>query len=151
MLGRRTRLRWLAPALAILAAILATAGLIQWEPWQHLTTSRGRITSPTPSTPSSTPPKPPAAALPRSTPLTYNQLVVPVLVDGTYDIYLADVTNNAPVRPLIKRPGNDTGVSISPDRASPVSFARSRRVSDWLRGALCRPGSSSNGSACLPS
>jgi Tol biopolymer transport system component len=52
--------------------------------------------------------------------LTDNQLLVPVLVDGTYDIYLADVTNNAPVRPLIKRPGNDTGVSISPDRASMI-------------------------------
>ena len=45
---------------------------------------------------------------------------MPVLVDGTYDIYLGDVTKNAPVRALIKRPGNDTEVSLSPDRASMI-------------------------------
>jgi hypothetical protein len=48
--------------------------------------------------------------------LTDNQLPVPVLVDGTYDIYLADVTNNAPGRPLIKRPGKDTGLHIAGPR-----------------------------------
>ena len=58
--------------------------------------------------------------MPRSTPLADTQLLVPVLVDGAYDIYLGDVTKNAPVRPLIQRPGNDTSVSLSPDRASMI-------------------------------
>ena len=45
---------------------------------------------------------------------------MPVLVDGAYDIYLGDATKNAPVRALIQGPGNDSSVSLSPDRASMI-------------------------------
>jgi Tol biopolymer transport system component len=41
-------------------------------------------------------------------------------VDGSYDIYLGDVTKNAPIRALIKRPGDDTNVTLSPDRTSMI-------------------------------
>jgi TolB protein len=59
-------------------------------------------------------------ALPRSEPLTDTQMLVPVLIDGAYDIYLADTDNPAPVRALIQADGNDTNPSLSPDRATMI-------------------------------
>jgi Tol biopolymer transport system component len=53
-------------------------------------------------------------------PLTHTQLLVPVLVHGAFDIYLGDVTKNAPGPALIKSPGDDSGVTMSPDRASMI-------------------------------
>jgi Tol biopolymer transport system component len=59
--------------------------------------------------------------VPRSRPLPDTQLLVPVRSgDGTYDIYLGDVTKDAPGRALIKGPGDDTNVALSPDRASMI-------------------------------
>jgi hypothetical protein len=83
-------------------------------------TSAEPNTSRTHASASSASSSPPAPRLPRSTPLTDTQLLVPVRVDGTYDIYLGDVTKDAPVRALIKRPRNDTDVSLSPHRASMI-------------------------------
>ena len=98
----------------ILAAVAAVAGVLVvvavsfWPTTPRAPTSAEPASSGTHAPASSASSPPPAPRLPRSTPLTDTQLLVPVLVDGTYDIYLGDVTKNAPVRALIKRPGNDT-------------------------------------------
>jgi Tol biopolymer transport system component len=60
------------------------------------------------------------ATLPRSEPLTETQMLVPVLIDGAYDIYLGDTDAEGPVRPLIEADGNDTNPSLSPDRATMI-------------------------------
>lgn len=113
--GRR---RWYAVILGAAAVIAGVVVAVATIPDGTGTANPTGTLSPTPSTPSPTPTRTPPAALPRSTPLPDTQLLVPVLVDGAYDIYLGDVTKKAPVRPLIKGPGNDTSVSLSPDRAS---------------------------------
>ena len=101
-----------AVLVGIVAAVVANLPLTPSTP-------TGPQASSTPS-PSQTTPQTPASTLPRSAPLPETQLLVPVLVDGAYDIYLGDVTKKAPVRPLIERRGNDTSVSLSPDRASMI-------------------------------
>ena len=104
----------------MVAGALVVAAVSFWPTTPRAPTSAEPASSGTHApTPSASSP-PPAPRLPRSTPLSDTQLLVPVLVDGTYDIYLGDVTKNAPVRALIKRPGNDTEVSLSPDRASMI-------------------------------
>jgi Tol biopolymer transport system component len=113
--SRRTKV--LVVGAVIVAAASAVGLLIQWEPTVTTEPHTGSPSSSVPSPPPTTTPVPP---LPRSTPLTNTQLLVPVLVDGTYDIYLGDVTKNAPVRALIKGPGDDTNVTLSPDRASMI-------------------------------
>jgi Tol biopolymer transport system component len=103
-------------AAAVVAGIVAVAAVNLWP-----TPSAPISTEPSvASTPSATSTKTPESALPRSTPLADTQLLVPVVVDGAYDIYLGDATKNAPVRPLVQGPGNDTSVSLSPDRASMI-------------------------------
>ena len=111
------RTKVLVVSAVIVAAASAVGLLIQWEP---TVTTGPDTSSPSSSAPSPPPTTTPVPPLPRSTPLTDTQLLVPVLVDGTYDIYLGDVTKNAPVRALIKRPGDDTNVTLSPDRASMI-------------------------------
>ena len=111
------RTKVLMVSAVIVAAASAVGLLIQWEP---TVTTGPDTTSPSSSAPSPPPTTTPVPPLPRSTPLTDTQLLVPVLVDGTYDIYLGDVTKNAPVRALIKGPGDDTDVTLSPDRASMI-------------------------------
>ena len=101
----------------IVAAASAVGLLIQWEP---TVTTGPDASSPASSAPSPPPTTTPVPPLPRSTPLTDTELLVPVLVDGTYDIYLGDVTKDAPVRALIKGRGDDTSVTMSPDRASMI-------------------------------
>ena len=101
----------------IVAAASAVGLLIQWEPTVTTAPDSSSPSSSAPSPPPTTTPVPP---VPRSTPLTDTQLLVPVLVDGSYDIYLGDVTKNAPIRALIKGPGDDSGVTMSPDRASMI-------------------------------
>jgi molecular chaperone DnaK len=91
-----------------------------WPTPDAPTSAEGPSSSTEASPSSPTPTKPPVPPLPRSTPLTDTQLLVPVVVNGSYDIYLGDVTKNAPVRALIKRPGDDANVSLSPDRASMI-------------------------------
>jgi molecular chaperone DnaK len=68
----------------------------------------------------STTPTDEVRTLPRSTPLTDTQILVPVLIDGSYDIYLGDTDAEGPVRPLIEGGGNDTNPSLSPDRATMI-------------------------------
>ena len=116
MSGGRRPLALILAAAAVVAGIVAVAAVNFWP-------TPGASTSPEPSpssTPSASPTKTPASALPRSTPLPDTQLLVPVLVDGAYDIYLGDARKNAPIRPLIQGEGNDTSVSLSPDRATMI-------------------------------
>jgi Tol biopolymer transport system component len=117
--GRRNVALILAAAAAI-AGILVVTVVNFWPTTPSAPTSAEPSASGTEVSPSSPSTSPPAPRLPRSAPLTDTQLLVPVHVDGTYDIYLGDVTKNAPVRALIKRPGNDTAVTLSPDRASMI-------------------------------
>jgi molecular chaperone DnaK len=72
------------------------------------------------STPSETASTDEEPTLPRSTPLTDTQMLVPVLIDGAFDIYLGDTDAEAPVRPLVEADGNDTNPSLSPDRATMI-------------------------------
>jgi Tol biopolymer transport system component len=111
------RTKVLVASAVIVAAVSAVGLLIQWEP---TVTTGPHTSSPSSSVPSPPPTTTPVPPLPRSTPLTDTQLLVPVLVDGSYDIYLGDVTKNAPIRALIKRPGDDTNVTLSPDRTSMI-------------------------------
>jgi molecular chaperone DnaK len=114
--GGRKPLALILAAAAVVAGIVAIAAVNLWS------TPSGSI-SPEPSassTPSATTTRTPASALPRSTPLTDTQLLVPVLVHGAYDIYLGDTTKKAPVRALIQGSGDDSSVSLSPDRASMI-------------------------------
>jgi Tol biopolymer transport system component len=111
------RTKVLVASAVIVAAVSAVGLLIQWEP---TVTTGPDTSSPSSSVPSPLPTTTPVPPLPRSTPLTDTQLLVPVLVDGSYDIYLGDVTKNAPIRALIKRPGDDTNVTLSPDRTSMI-------------------------------
>jgi TIR domain/WD40-like Beta Propeller Repeat len=113
--GRR-RVALILTAAAVVVGILVVAAVNLW-PTPTVPTSAGPSSS---SASSPSPVETPASPLPRSTPLTDTQLLVPVLVDSTHDIYLGDVTKNAPVRALIKGPSDDTGVSLSPDRASMI-------------------------------
>ncbi|HKH54156.1 MAG TPA: hypothetical protein VKA58_01745, partial [Propionibacteriaceae bacterium] len=111
---RRTALIFAAAAVlvGIVAVVAANLPLTPSTP-------TGTQASSTPS-PSQTTPQTPASTLPRSAPLPETQLLVPLLVDGAYDIYLGDVTKKSPVRPLIERRGNDTSASLSPDRATMI-------------------------------
>lgn len=114
--GGRKPLALIVAAAAVVAGIVAIAVVNLWS-------KPGGSISPEPSassTPSATTTKTPASALPRSTPLTDTQLLVPVLVGGAYDIYLGDTTKKAPVRALVQGSGNDSSVSLSPDRASMI-------------------------------
>jgi Tol biopolymer transport system component len=121
--GGRRRIALIVTAAAVVAGILVVAAVNLW-PTPNAPTSADRSSPRSEASASSgsspTPTKPPVRPLPRSTPLTDTQLLVPVVVDGSYDIYLGDVTKNAPVRALIKRPGDDANVSLSPDRASMI-------------------------------
>jgi hypothetical protein len=114
--GGRRRFALILGAAAMIAGVLVAVTIIADD--GNRTANPNSNLSPTPSSPSPTPTGSPVAALPRSKPLPDTQLLVPVLVNGAYEIYLGDVTKNAPVRPLIKRRGDDTSVSLSPDRAS---------------------------------
>ena len=114
--GGRRPLALILAAAAVLAGIVALVA-VNLPPTPSAPT--GTQASSTPS-PSPTTPRTPASTLPRSAPLPETQLLVPVLIDGAYDIYLGDITKKAPVRPLIEGPGNDTSASLSPDRASMI-------------------------------
>jgi Tol biopolymer transport system component len=118
--GGRRRLALILAAAAAVGGIVVVAAVNFWPTTPHAPTSAEPSSASTEAASSSASSSPPAPRLPRSTPLTHTQLLVPVRVDGTHDIYLGDVTKNAPVRALIKRPGNDTDVSVSPDRASMI-------------------------------
>jgi TIR domain/WD40-like Beta Propeller Repeat len=120
--GSRRRLALIITAAAVVAGILVVAAVNLWPPPSPSTGAQGSLSSTQASaTGASNPPlTTPGPSLPRSTRLPDTQLLVPVLVGRTYDIYLGDVTKSAPVRALIKRPGNDTAVTLSPDRASMI-------------------------------
>ena len=62
----------------------------------------------------------PSDGLPRSEPLTDDQMLVPVRVDGGFDIYLGEIGNPSPVRAVIKADGDDSGPALSPDRATMI-------------------------------
>jgi Tol biopolymer transport system component len=142
--GGRRRVALILAAAAAVAGILVVTAVNFWPTTPSAPTSAEPSSSSTEASDSSAS-SPPATKtpVPRSTPLTDTQLLVPVQVDGTYDIYLGDVTKNAPVRALIKRPGNDTAVTLSPDRASMI-YAHDRGLGDCSRDvtshrAECRP------------
>jgi Tol biopolymer transport system component len=120
--GLRRRAALILTAAAVVAGVSVVPGLIlRPTPGAAPTPSTPSVSSaPTsrPSSPTST--KPSVVALPRSVPLPDTQLLVPVVVDGAFDIYLGDVTKNAPVRALIKRPGDQANVTLSPDRTSMI-------------------------------
>jgi Tol biopolymer transport system component len=118
--GGRRRVALILAAATAVAGILVVTAVNFWPTTPSAPTSAEPSPSGTEVSPSSASTPPPAPRLPRSTPLTGTQLLVPVLVDGSYDIYLGDVKKNAPVRALIKRPGNDANVTLSPDRASMI-------------------------------
>lgn len=83
-------------------------------------------TSPNPSTPTPTPTAR-VRDLPRSRPLTATQLVVPMKVNGNWDVYLADTGKAAPGKRLTRSSTWDTLPSLSPDRASVVYVRRSEK------------------------
>jgi molecular chaperone DnaK len=58
--------------------------------------------------------------LPASTPLTAQQLLVPLEIDDNMDIYLGDTSRDTPVERLTSAPGADSGPALSPDRASVI-------------------------------
>jgi Tol biopolymer transport system component len=122
--GSRRRVALILTAAAVVAGIFVVAAVDLWPtPSGAPTSADGSLSSTEASASGASSPPPTKTSvppLPHSTPLTDTQLLVPALVDGTYDIYLGDVTKNAPVRALIKGPGNDTDVSLSPDRASMI-------------------------------
>jgi Tol biopolymer transport system component/tetratricopeptide (TPR) repeat protein len=120
--GGRRRVALILTAAVVVAGILGVAAVNLWPkptgPTSAEPSSSNTGAASSPSSPPAT--KTPVPPLPRSRPLPDTQLLVPVLVDGKYDIYLGDVTKNAPVRALIKDPGDDTNVTLSPDRASMI-------------------------------
>jgi Tol biopolymer transport system component len=118
--GGRRRVGLIVTAAAVVVGVLVVAAVNLWPTPSAPISADGSSSSTEASASSPTPTKPPVPPLPRSTPLTDTQLLVPVVVNGSYDIYLGDVTKNAPVRALIKRPGDDGNVSLSPDRASMI-------------------------------
>jgi molecular chaperone DnaK len=133
--GPTTRRRPPIAALIIIAAAVA-AGVLAGVGYVNLrgnlftpgnpATSASSVDSPTGETSStdtespSTTPTDEVPTLPRSEPLTETQMLVPVLIDGAFDIYLGDTDSDAPVRPLIEAAGNDTNPSLSPDRATMI-------------------------------
>lgn len=75
-------------------------------------------------TPIDTPsPSPTLPALPRSEPLSDTQLIIPMMSDGNWDLYLADVDRPNPVRRLTTSKAWDTFPSLSPDRST-VAYVR---------------------------
>ena len=117
-------------AAAVVAGVLAGVGYVNlrdnlFTPGNPVT-SASSVDSPTEEASStdtespSTTPTDEVPTLPRSEPLTETQMLVPVLIDGAYDIYLGDTDSDAPVRPLIEAAGNDTNPSLSPDRATMI-------------------------------
>jgi molecular chaperone DnaK len=117
-------------AAAVVAGVLAGVGYVnlRGSPSTHSNpeSSTSSVDSPTEETSStdteapSTTPTDEVPTLPRSEPLTDTQMLVPVLIDGAYDIYLGDTDAEGPVRPLIEAGGNDTNPSLSPDRATMI-------------------------------
>lgn len=65
-------------------------------------------------------PSTPLPEVPRSAPLLNSQLLIPMQVDGNWEIYLADVTESGPVRALTDSSGVDVSPALSPDRASVI-------------------------------
>ena len=113
--GMHDRLRrpWLV-ALALITAVALGVSVTL-----ALLTRGGDDTSA--STPGQTGSQTPAAvALPASTPLTDQQLLVPMKIGENTDIYLADAELDAPVKRLTSQAGSDTAPSLSPDRRSAI-------------------------------
>jgi molecular chaperone DnaK len=131
---RRRRRGGLLPALAVgVAAIVAGVAVgfaVEGGGRRPVTgnpVTPSASTAPTVSTsaaPSSTTPTPTPSptptvshtALPQSAPLTDRQLIVPMKVDGNWDLYLADVGHSSPGRRLTSGPPAEYGQVLSPDR-----------------------------------
>jgi molecular chaperone DnaK len=104
----RRRLRWPLPVAVAVLAAAAVVGVLVWT---------GRPDA-GPLAPAALP------ALPQSVPLTGTELVVPMRVDGNWDLYLAETSRPAPVRPLTTDPALDVWPVLSPDRRSVVYVHR---------------------------
>lgn len=83
--------------------------------------------------------------LPESSALTENQILVPMRVDGNWDVYLADSGSGEPVRRLTDDPGQDVLPVLSPRRRT-VAFLhdeaggeRSLMVAGAADGSAPRP------------
>ena len=104
----RRRPRWLLPVVGTVLAAGALVGVLVW-------TDR----------PEDRPLAPPTLpALPQSAPLTGTELVVPMRVDGNWDLYLAETSQQSPVRRLTTDPALDVWPVLSPDRRSVVYVHR---------------------------
>lgn len=111
-------------------AVDAPAGEVTLAP---TTSSAKPSTSPSPS------PSARLASLPRSTPLKAGQLIVPMKVQGNWDLYLADDSRREPVRRLTTDDDSEYGQVLSPDRATMI-YLRDPDVTDknrplWVAGA----------------
>lgn len=114
--------------LAIAAAAVAGGVALGFVVAPRLGAGPAAPTTPTTGTttaPVSTPPASPTAEpspsvenrpVPVSDPLAETALVVPMKVRGGWDLYLADVGVNRPVRPLVDAPGDDSFPILSLDR-----------------------------------
>jgi Tol biopolymer transport system component len=98
--------------------------------------------APSSSTPTPTPSPTPTvshATLPQSAPLTDRQLIVPMNVDGNWDLYLADVGQTSPGRRLTSGSAAEYGQVLSPDRRTMIYLydpdVNDNRRTLWVAGA----------------
>ena len=118
---RRTMV--LASVVVVALGTLVAYRVVQPDPGSLPTNARTAPETAAPSnpaTPAETSPAgatqgSPAAVLPRSAPLTDNQLIVPMQVKGQWRLYLGDTEASAPVRQLTSGPGNAYTPALSPD------------------------------------
>lgn len=79
------------------------------------------VPTPTTSSPTPTPtPTPTIAALPQSRALTEAEMVVPMQLNGSWNLYLGDTASNKPGPRLTKEPGNNSFPVLSPDFTSVI-------------------------------
>ncbi|HEY5786638.1 MAG TPA: Hsp70 family protein [Microlunatus sp.] len=111
----------LASVIVVSLSTLVAYVVVQPDPDGLPTTARTALETAAPSN-GTTPASPAtatqgsaAAALPRSAPLTDNQLIVPMQVKGQWRLYLGDTESSAPVRQLTSGPGNAYTPALSPD------------------------------------
>lgn len=116
---------WRRPVAALAALVVVATGVVVAVNLVGDAPEQGDSVQANTAGPAQTPgrgasPSPASTAVggtvPASTALTDTQLLVPMLVDGNEDIFLAETSQPAPVRRLIHGPDRDTNPALSPDR-----------------------------------